>query len=174
MADAENAGTTETDNTGSQQSGDSTAEAPKFTQADLDRIVSERIAREKAKTADYADLKKKAAAAMSETERAVADAEQRGRSAALGEVGTRLARAEFRAAAAGVISTEALDGFLEYVDLKRFVTEDGEPDTKAISAAIKKLTPAAPAATNFDGGARTTATGTPDFNAMIRQAAGRA
>lgn len=54
-----------------------------FTQADVDRIVSERIQRERAKFADYDDLKTKAAGAttleerVAEIEKAARDSEQR-------------------------------------------------------------------------------------------------
>jgi hypothetical protein len=144
-----------------------------FSQADLDRIVADRVARERAKYGDYADLKKKAAAAMTEQERAVADAEARGKSAAQAEVGPRLVRAEFRSAAAGKVEKDALDGFLEYADLSKFVKDDGEPDAKAVEAVVKKL--AGPArAPDFDGGARTSASKTTDMNQLIRQKAGLA
>lgn len=143
-----------------------------FSQSELDRIVSERIARERSRTADYAELKKKVAAGMSDNERAVNEAEQRGRSAALKDAGARLARAEFRSSASEVgLSKEALDGFLEYADLGRFVGDDGEPDVKAITAAVKRI--AGPKnTTNYDGGARSTADAPADMNALIRRAAG--
>lgn len=177
---AENTGIAQTDDDFDDESKDDKAgkvAEKSFTQADLDRIVAERIAREKAKYADYGDLKKKAAAAMSDTERAVAEAEQRGRSAALQSAGIRLAKAELRAAAAGKVAPEALDGFLEYADLNRFVDpESGEPDEKAISAAIKKLGGGSGkgtgSGTNYDGGARSTAAKPADMNSLIRQAAG--
>lgn len=145
----------------------------RFTQADIDRVVAERVAREKAKYADYGDLKRKAAAAMSDHEKALTEAEQRGRSAAQQAVGSRLAKAEFRAAAAGKVSAEALDGFLEYADLSRFVSDDGEPDEKAIANAIKKLGGAVDKTrTNFDGGARSSADKPSDMNSLIRRQAG--
>lgn len=173
-ASGSSSGTTGATSTGDAGTGGtgttSTSTAGTFTQADLDRIVADRVARERAKYADYGDLKKKAAAAMTEQERAVADAEARGMSTALAASSGRLARAEFRAAAAGRVDKEALDGFLEYVDPAKFVGEDGEPDGKAIEAAIKKLAPQRP--TNFDGGARTTAGRPTDMSALIRQAAG--
>lgn len=145
----------------------------KFTQADLDQKIAERITRERAKFADYADLKKKAASAMTEQERAVAEAEQRGRSAALATTGVRLARTEIRAEAAEAgLSKEQVETFFEWADLKRFVTEDGEPDSKAIRTAIKKLSGSAPkSTTNYDGGARTPADKPTDMNALIRQSA---
>lgn len=150
------------------------SEDKKFTQADIDRVVADRVARERSKYSDYGDLKKKAAAAMSDQDKALAEAEQRGRSAALQSQGTRLAKAEFRATAAGKVSPEALDGFLEYADMKRFVDEDGEPDNKAIAAAIKKLAGAAPTtgSGSYDGGVRTTAEKPKDMNDMIRRSGG--
>ncbi len=157
------------------QTDDTAAEAnpsaKTFTQADLDRIVSDRVARERAKYADYGDLKKRAAAAMTEQEKAVVEAEQRGRSAALSQSGARLARAEFRATAAGLVDKAALDGFLEYADLSKFVGDDGEPDARAIEAAVKKLG-GTERATDFDGGARTPAGKPADMNALIRRHAG--
>jgi hypothetical protein len=169
---SDDAGTTETETT--ETATDKPSEKS-FSQQELDRIVADRISREKAKYADYADLKKKAAAAMSDTERAVAEAEQRGRSAALASAGSRLAKAEFKAAAAGKVSAESVDGFLEYADLSRFVGDDGEPDLKVIGAAIKKLSggrEAASSNTNYDGGARTTAAKPADMNSRIREQAG--
>lgn len=141
-----------------------------FTQADLDRVVADRVARERAKYADYGDLKKKAAAAMTDQEKAVSDAETRGRTTAQAEAGVRLAKAELRAAAAGRVDQEALAAFLEYADAAKFVGPDGEPDAKAIEAAITKLGGAK--APSFDGGARGgPATGN-DMNNIIRRAAG--
>jgi hypothetical protein len=108
---------------------------------------------------------------MTETEKAVAEAEARGRTAALTATGSRLAKAELRAAAAGTVDKATLDGFLEYADLSKFVGDDGEPNTKAIEAAVKKLG-GEPATTNFDGGARTTAGKPTDMNSLIRRSAG--
>lgn len=84
---------------------------------------------------------------MSEQEKllakAVQEAEAKGRGDALGAVGQRLVRAEFRALAAGGIPD--LDGVLDDLNLSKFVGADGEPDTKAIEAAVKRLTPPKPA-----------------------------
>jgi hypothetical protein len=153
----------------------STTSDKKFSQADIDRVVADRVAREKAKYADYGDLKKKAAAAMSDHEKQVAEAEQRGATAERSKYGARLARAEFKAEAAGKVSPDALDGFLEYADLSRFLGDDGEPDSKAIDAAIKKLGGPAEkgrSTTNYDGGARTSAEKPGDMNSLIRRQAG--
>lgn len=117
------------------------------------------------------ELERVRAAAMTEQEKAVAEAEARGKTAALAGSGERLARAELRAAAATAgVDKATLDGFLEYANLQRFVGDDGEPDTKAIAAAVQKLGGGKPA--DFDGGARTTAAGKTDMNSLIRRQAG--
>lgn len=86
-------------------------------------------------------LEKLQQAAMTESEKAAAEAEQRGRTAAMAEFGQRLVRAEFRAQAAGRV--ENLDEVLEDLNLAKFVSEDGEPDTAAIAKAVARLAPAA-------------------------------
>jgi hypothetical protein len=127
--------------------------------------------RAKANAGAAGELDKFRKAAMTEQERAVAEAEARGKTAAIAESAGRLARAEFRAAAAGRLSKEALDGFLEYADPAKFVDANGEPDAKAIEAVVKRLAgPDKP--TNFDGGARTPAAKTTDMNQLIRERAG--
>lgn len=94
-----------------------------------------------------AELEQFRQASMSETERALAkatkDAEARGRAEALTAVGQRLVKAEFKALAAGAIPD--LDGVLDDLNLAKFIGQDGEPDTKAIEAAVKRLTPPKPA-----------------------------
>jgi hypothetical protein len=123
------------------------------------------------KYADYADLKRRADAAMTDQEKAVVEAEARGKAAALTASGQRLARAEFKAAALDRVEKASLDGFLEFADMTKFLGADGEPDPKAIEAAITKL--AGPnKAPDFDGGARTGATKPIDMNALIRSKAG--
>ncbi|MEU6756966.1 hypothetical protein [Streptomyces sp. NPDC046685] len=79
--------------------------------------------------------------AMTDQEKAVAAAEKNGRTAAAAEYAVRLAAAEFRAAtaAAGIDLGEATD----LIDTSKFVT-DGEVDTDAIKAAVKKLAKLAP------------------------------
>ncbi len=79
-----------------------------FTQADVDRVVRERVQRERAKYADYDDLKAKASTAKTAEER-------------LAEIETRYQASEARAlrsdiAAAHGISTEDRDLFLTGTD----------------------------------------------------------
>jgi hypothetical protein len=127
--------------------------------------------RAKSNASAVKELERLKASQMTETEKAVAEAEARGRAAGQTESGKRLVRAEFRAAAAGRVDKEALNAYLEDVDLSRFVGEDGEPDLKAIESRIAKLG-GAERRTDFDGGARTPAAKTPNMNDLIRRAAG--
>lgn len=120
-----------------------------------------------------AELEKLRTAAMTETERAVAEAKQAGATEAARASAPRLVRAELRAAAAEVgLPREALAGFLEYADLTKFVSADGEPDEKAIAAAVTRLGGAS--TTDFDGGARRTAAQPASMSALIRRQAGLA
>ena len=83
------------------------------------------------------ELDKQRKAAMTEAERKEVEAEERGRMAATSEFGKRLATSEIRAAAAVVGAV--LAGVFDYLDLTRFVTEDGEPDEKAIRKFVDGL-----------------------------------
>lgn len=121
-----------------------------------------------------AELEKQRQASMTEAEKAVADAEARGRTAAATEFGKRLARTEFDALAGRRNADFDTSSALEFVDLSRFLDESGEPDMDAIKSAVERLVPPSTAATpSYDGGVRSTSSST-DFNQVLRQAAGRA
>ena len=112
--------------------------------------------------------------AMTESERAIEQAKQSARAEAATEYGKRLARTEFDAIAGRRNADFDTAAALEFVDLSRFLDENGEPDAKAIKAAVERLVPASdPGPAGFDGGARSTSKA-PDFNQVLRQAAGRA
>jgi hypothetical protein len=115
-------------------------------QADLDRIIGERVARERAKFADYGDLKTKAAAhdqaleaAKTEQEKAVDAARKEGEQTATERSHARLVGAEARALAAEAkfrnpaIAVRSID----LAGVK--VGADGEVDAEAIKAALKTL-----------------------------------
>lgn len=120
------------------------------------------------------ELERLQQASMSDAERAVAEAEARGRTAAVSEFGRRLARTEFDATAARRNPDFDTASALEWVDLGRFVGDDGEPDQKAIRAAVERLVPApAGGMPSFDGGPRTPATPSQDMNQTLRKALGR-
>ncbi|MFP8960029.1 hypothetical protein ACLIYP_05570 [Streptomyces nanhaiensis] len=84
-----------------------------------------------------AELEKLREQQMTEQERAVKEAEKAGRTAAAAEYGRRLAEAEFRAAtaAAGVDLGDAA----EFIDVGRFVGDDGEVNTAAIKSAVTRF-----------------------------------
>ncbi|MGW4663188.1 hypothetical protein [Streptosporangium sandarakinum] len=138
-----------------------------------DRKTFEKEAkRAKALEAELAKLRE---AGQTEAEKAIAKAREEAAAQARGEVlstvGQRLVRAEIRAAAAGKVAD--IDALLEDLNLAKFLTDDGEPDSKAIGEAVKRWAKAAPAEKTppFNGGARKTAE-TNDMNRLIRQKAG--
>lgn len=119
---------------------------PPATQEDLNRIIGERVARERAKFADYDDLKKKADAhdkaldeARTEQEKAVEAARKDGETAALEKANTRLVSAEARAIAAEekFLNPSAAVKLLELGEVK--VGDDGSVDADAIRAKLKDL-----------------------------------
>jgi hypothetical protein len=114
-------------------------------------------------------------ASMSDAEKAIAEAETRGRTAAVTEYGSRLVRTEFDASAARRNPDFKTADVLEYVDLSRMVGEDGEPDKKAIADAVKRLIPEpqGSAPVNLNGGSRTPAEPARGFGDQLRREAGR-
>jgi hypothetical protein len=151
------------------------AEQPKSYDEDYVRKLRDEAASWRTK---YREVEGKAKASMTEAERAVAEAEERGRSAVRSEYGSRLAQTEFRAAAAARNPGYDVAKALAYVDLSKFVGEDGEPDGKAIAAAVADLVPEASNGTvpppSFDGGTRQSTAAGVSMSQLIRQAAGRA
>jgi hypothetical protein len=130
-----------------------------FSQADVDRIVADRLGRERGKFADYDDLKAKAGefdklqqANASDLEKAVAAARKEGMTEAQQAANARLIQAEVRARAAGKLADPA--DAARMLDLAGFkIGDDGEPDGAAIDAAIGELVKAKPylAAKAFQG-----------------------
>ncbi|MFI2757825.1 hypothetical protein ACH5A3_02945 [Streptomyces echinatus] len=101
----------------------------------------EKRAKANAKAAD--ELEKIRKQNQSEQEKAVEEAEARGRASAAKDYGSKLAQARFEAAAAqaGVNLSEVA----EFISVAQFVGEDGEVDDKAIKAAVAKFAKLAPA-----------------------------
>lgn len=119
------------------------------------------------------ELEKQRKASMTEAERAVVEAREQGRTAAVQEYGRRLATSEIRAEAAA--AGAEVGGVFDYLDLARFVGEDGEPDAKAIKTFVATLPRKTEVPPSFDGGTRTPApTSGPGMSQLIRAAAGRA
>lgn len=137
----------------------------------LDRMKAERAEAQKEAKALRVELDKVRQASMSETERAIAEAKAAGRTEAASEFGKRLVKSELAIAAAKRNPDFDTAG-LDYLDLSRFVGDDGEPDAKAIAGAVERLVPAPSGAPSFDGGARNSPPKTGDMNSIIRKAAG--
>ena len=120
-----------------------------FTQAELDQIVSTRLARQKAQFADYDTLKAEAAEAArlrKEQETASEKAVREAREAAVAEerksMAPRLVGAEFRAAAKGVLTDAQRDAFLEDADLTKYLNDKGEVDVDKVTKKVEALAPA--------------------------------
>lgn len=158
-----------------------TTEAPptlEELQAKVDEITKESRkweTRAKENGAKAKEYEKQTQASMSDAERAVAEAEARGRTAATTEFGKKLAQTQFDALAGRRNPDFDTAKALEFVDLSKFLGEDGEPNSKAITDAVERLVPAAAETTpSFDGGTRTTAPAQQGMSQIIRKAAGRA
>lgn len=80
-------------------------------------------------------------AGLSDAEKAIADAEARGRQAALSDVGSTLAEAELRVQAS-LAGVEVPESVAQYLDVTRFIGTDGSPDKTAIAAFVSGLAPA--------------------------------
>ncbi len=119
-----------------------------FTQADVDRIVAERLTRDRARFADYEDLKKKATELdkvkreqESETEKAVREAREEGLNAGRAEVRPTLVAAEFRAAAAGRIDADRLATLTDDIDMSRYLLDSGAVDVDKVAKKVDAWAP---------------------------------
>lgn len=126
------------------------AYTPPASQADLDRIVQERLGRlqkQYGMTPEEAKALKDRTDKLefdlsSETEKAVKAAQDEARKAALAEANPRAVRAEFKAEAKGVLTKEQLDALLDDLDLSKYLTADGDVDEEKIANKIKAFAPA--------------------------------
>lgn len=91
---------------------------------------------EAASKAAQKELDKLRAASQTDSERAVSEAEARGRQAALADVGQRLAAAEIKAALTGIVPDPA--AIVEDLNLAKYVGDDGEVDSEAVASLRKK------------------------------------
>lgn len=197
MADGSETTTTETgagdtgaggDDTG--KGSQSSEESRTFTQEELDRIVGERLARERKTLGDVDELRRKAeefdrleedrkTELEKERDRAAKEAEQRTRDELEPTWKKRLLRSEVRAVAAGKLADP--NDAISLLDLDKFeLDEDGNVDEDKVAKAITKLLEDKPylaangarRKVDFDAGSRTSAPGGEDVNARIRRAAG--
>lgn len=116
-----------------------------------------KAAEKRAKAAET-QLQELQRAQMSEQERAIDEAKAATRAEVLGQVGMKIAAAEFKAAATNRLDDEQLSALLDELDLNRFLTADGDVDPDKIGSFIDRIAPAAqegrPA--DFGQGARST------------------
>jgi len=124
--------------------GDAKAYAPPATQAELDRIVESRLARERAKFADYDDLKSKVGeyetwqqSQLSEQEKAVQAARDEGRQEAATQYERKLVSTEVRMQASALGFHDPADALAQLGD--ELPMKDGEPDVDAIKAALAEI-----------------------------------
>lgn len=79
---------------------------------------------------------------MTDSEKSIAEAEKRGRAAAMAEMNRQVAEAKLRAAATGKVAD--VDALVELVDVGRLVTDEGVDDA-GIAAVIERFTKVVPA-----------------------------
>jgi hypothetical protein len=98
---------------------------------------------------DYDTLKAKAAKAdeleaanATEQEKAVTAARKEAEAETRKALAPGLVRAEFRAAAKGVLSDEQRDALLEDLDLSKYLTDKGEVDEAKVANKVKAFAPA--------------------------------
>lgn len=143
-----------------------------FTQADIDRVVAERLNREKAKYADYDQLKERAGQwekfvqeSKPEQEKALDQARQEAADAARNEVrsefGGKLVAAHITAAAAGRLNEGALNALLAGIDKATFLTPTGDVDAARITQFIDGIAPATTTQQKPGGFGQGTRPGTP-------------
>lgn len=112
-----------------------TAETEVDWQAEVDKWKSAARKHEDRAKANYQaakELDALKASQLTDTEKAVTEAEARGRGAAVLEYGQRLAAAELKAALTGLIADPS--GVIEDLNLAKFVTDTGDVDAEAVTA----------------------------------------
>lgn len=111
----------------------------------LDAIRAEKKAAEKQAKELQAELDKLRQASMSEQEKAIADAVAAAKAETLTQVGSKVAVAEFKAAAAGRLDDGQLTALLGGLDLKAFLDDEGDVDAAKVKAFVDTVAPKAAA-----------------------------
>ncbi|MFE7113931.1 hypothetical protein ACFU99_00680 [Streptomyces sp. NPDC057654] len=105
--------------------------------AEVDKWRSLSRENEKRWKAASKELDQARQAQMTEQEKAIEEAKEQARQAAYSEVGTTLVEAEIRAEAA----SQGVTAVTDYLDLSRFLGEDGRPDRDRVAKYISSLSP---------------------------------
>lgn len=111
----------------------------KFTQADIDRVVQDRLARERQRYSDYDELKAKVDAQKSEAEKAVEAARAEGAKEVASKYQKRLFEAEVRSHAAALKFRDAGDALSVFGDSEGLVSDDGSVDGAAIQKRLSEI-----------------------------------
>ena len=122
------------------------AEAPPktFTQDELEKIVGDRLARERKKFADYDELRAFKEEHKSETDKAIEAARVEGAREVTDRFSTRLFQSAVREAAATLGFRDASDAVAVFGDSSGLVSDEGEVDAKAIRSRLTELAKAKP------------------------------
>lgn len=97
--------------------------------------------RAKANAVAATELEKVKRSAMTETEKAVAEAKDAGRAEARAEIGRELVAAKLEAVAAGRLDEDQLAAAVEHLDLASFLDADHKVDAKKVGEFIDRLAP---------------------------------
>ncbi|MDQ5974876.1 MAG: hypothetical protein QG661_2085 [Actinomycetota bacterium] len=135
---------------GGDEGGNSGGTTKTFSQAEVDELVKNRLARETKKYGDYEDLKTQAAelaalkaANATDLEKAVTNATTETRSAVAREFGEKLARGTLKAQLGTRIEDAAkVESLIGRLNISGFVGDDGTVDDAEITKAVDELAPA--------------------------------
>lgn len=124
---------------------------PPATQEDFDRIIQDRIARERNKFADYDELKTKAAeydqfkeSSKSEQQKAIDAARAEGANEVAGKFTTRIVNAEIKATAASLGFSDPGDAIALFGDISKVEIGDDGPDAEAIKKRLGDIAASKP------------------------------
>ena len=122
-----------------------------FTQAELDRMISDRLDRERKKYADFDQIKQKAQkfdeieeANASQLEKAVKAARGEERAAVQREFAEQSARFAAKAQLEARLGKDAAAELLDDINIAKYVNDDGTVDEDGIGALAARLAPASP------------------------------
>lgn len=110
-----------------------------FTQADVDRIVQDRVGRERGKYADYDDLKAFKESSKTEQQKAIDAAKAEGAQEVTGKFTTRIVNAEIKATAASLGFKDPGDAIALFGDISGVKIEDDGPDAEAIKTRLADI-----------------------------------
>lgn len=143
-------------------------------------LMRKEEAKAKANASAAKELDKLKREAMSETERAVAEAVATAKAETAAEVterlGGRLVVAEIRGAVAGRLTAEAVDALTERLDLSTFLSDDGEVDADAVKAFTAQIAPdvtAPPTFPDLGQGPRPSSNGNAFADPLLRDLKGK-